>query len=62
MRPAWATDLHLNFVHDAGPLPTFSQRLTAFREELHHTQVIAFTNRIRKPALRKRVREFLTAM
>ena len=48
--------------HKDVPLPTFSQRLTAFREQLHHTQVIAFTNRIRKPALRKRVREFLTAM
>ena len=48
--------------HKDVPLPTFTQRLTAFREELHHTQVIAFTNRIRKPALRKRVREFLTAL
>lgn len=48
--------------HKDVPLPTFSQRLTVFREELHHTQVIAFTDRIRKPALRKRVREIQAAL
>ena len=48
--------------HNEVPLPTFSQRLTVFREQLHHTQVINFTNRIRQARVRKHVREFLSAM
>ena len=42
-------------------LPTFQQRLTAFRDDVHREQINRFTARIRNPKIRKRVREFLLA-
>ncbi len=48
--------------HKDVPLPTFSQRLTAFREDIHREQITRFANRIRQPRVRKRVKEFLLAM
>lgn len=48
--------------HKDVPLPTFTQRLAAFREELQREQITKFTSRIRQPRVRKRVKEFLLAM
>ena len=48
--------------HKDVPLPTFTQRLTALREELQREQITKFANRIRQHRLRKRVKEFLMAM
>ena len=48
--------------HKDVPLPTFSQRLTVFREEVQREQITRFANRIRQSQVRKRVKEFLLAM
>lgn len=48
--------------HKDVPLPTFHQRLAAFREDVKREQITRFANRIRQPKVRNRVKEFLLAM
>jgi len=47
--------------HKDVPLPTFNQRITVFREDVQREQITRFTNRIRQPRVRQRVKEFLLA-